>query len=100
MNADRPQLIAKNEFDNFVFNDGLNDNNLNVPPRSDARNEKKLKKLMETEKYMIWKNRTTSEYYDDLLDEAQFTYMLRPQEYNDAMKSYMYGENDDDDEFK
>ena len=55
---------------------------------------------METEKYMIWKNRTTSEYYDDLLDEAQFTYMLRPQEYNDAMKSYMYGENDDDDEFK
>lgn len=49
---------------------------------------------------MICKNRTTIEYYDDLLDEAQFTYMLRPQEYKDAMKSYMDGENDDDDVFK
>ena len=81
-----------------MFGDGPNQN---VPPRKlNARNEKKLKELMQREKYIEWKNRSTTEYHDDLLDEAIFTYMLRPQEYNDTMNSYMDDDKEDEDVFK
>ena len=49
---------------------------------SDVRALQKLREIAESEDFIRMKRQMMEEYRDDLLDEAVFTFMLRPAEFD------------------